>query len=295
MRCATIGQKLMAYHDGELSASDRSLMEEHLLACTACRNALDALRLADSVALPEPGPDYWDEFTARVMGGIPRQAPAPNRFLRFPSFGTGWLHFAPAAAAAVLLLAAGGYFLDVDISLRGGRHETAPAEPAMKTRAQAGRAMDNEAAQDVGAETTKGVGADRLGLPDRTVASSAESAAPNLPVRDLLRRNLAGGELLLVQVLNIRPDGDRYELTALKSDLSGSGLLERSRMLREAVSPAGDPDLVRLLDDLVQAMRALQNASPEDFPMVQQEIRRAGVLERAAAYKVLLSGGGDSL
>jgi hypothetical protein len=279
MRCGRIGRKLMAYHDGELAASDRTAVEEHLLACAACRETLGTLREADRAATPMPGPAYWDGFTARVMAALPDQAPVTARPLRFHPPRPAWLHFAPAALAATLLLVAGGYFLDIDVSLRRRSPETAAPETAMKSRAAVAIPRDEDAEA----------------VSDGLAVYPAAPAAAGLPMRDLLRRNLAGGELLLVQILNIKPNGDRYELKALKSDLSGSGLLERSTMLRDAISPAGDPELVSLMDDLVEAMRRLQGASPGDLPDVQSEIRRSGVLERAAAYKVLLAEGGDRL
>lgn len=98
-----VGQLLSAYLDGELPSSDAAAVQEHLMDCSACRDAYAGLRAAKGLlgALPvaEPPAEFW--AAVREIGA--RRGPLPARWrLSFPRH-PAW---ALAAAVIVLILAA---------------------------------------------------------------------------------------------------------------------------------------------------------------------------------------------
>ena len=108
MDCLETRTLLNAFHDGELPPPDRARVEEHLRGCTECGALLADLARADQAAgVPDPGPEYWDRFNARVMDRVARGADGPGvRVLRPKG---GWMreqlrYLVPAAAAAALVL-----------------------------------------------------------------------------------------------------------------------------------------------------------------------------------------------
>ena len=73
----------------------------HLERCDACRDRAEGLahilaRAADS-KIPEPPPEFWDQFSRRIRAAVAMEAPA--------SAPTTWFRWAGLASAAVLVLA----------------------------------------------------------------------------------------------------------------------------------------------------------------------------------------------
>jgi tetratricopeptide (TPR) repeat protein len=107
-----VTDRLSAYLDDDLDATDREAVEAHLRACRACTNELDGLRRLVSYAgtvtstdVP-PSRDLWPGIQARLTPvAQPRPASAPQSVgaARRVSFSIAQL-----AAAAVLLMAVSG-------------------------------------------------------------------------------------------------------------------------------------------------------------------------------------------
>lgn len=302
---------LMPYHDSELPLSRRSMLEEHLLGCPSCSAILDDLERADTAAnVPDPGPEYWSSFTGRVMdriddAGLERKPVARLRDLA--GFGRA-LRYAPALSAVLVLVVAAGLLVDVNIRIRmpfgkpaleksvaekddAGRYDkdaraSEPAAFAMKEKA--GIALDYTGERsrpaDSASFSSTSPGRHRLSEP-----AANEYAFNRRNILDMLDKNLAGGELVLIQVLTYSSSGDVTEMRALKTDLTRSGLADRSLMLRDTVSSAGDPDLTTLLNDLAAALRELETAPAQNLSGVQGRIRSSGLLERTADYRLMLA------
>jgi len=121
MDCRETQTLLTAFHDGELQASDRARVEEHLRGCPECgARRADLARVDQAAGVPDPGPAYWDRFNARVMERVDREADGPGVAVLRPKHG--WMrqqlrYLVPAAAAAALV---------VGIVRYGGMHPGAP-------------------------------------------------------------------------------------------------------------------------------------------------------------------------
>ena len=123
-------ERLSAYLDDELGAAARAVVEAHLGACAACREALAELAAVDDAAasLPAEAPEgYFDDFARRVRErGSSRQprAAAPAR-RRLPAWG--W-----AVAAALLLAVVTPLTLRERGAVTTAERVATPARPAAK-------------------------------------------------------------------------------------------------------------------------------------------------------------------
>lgn len=81
MRCSRVRKKLSAYMDGELSHQWRERVEQHLAACTRCREELARLSAADRLLLDGPEvtvpPFLATRIVARAREEVERRAAVP--------------------------------------------------------------------------------------------------------------------------------------------------------------------------------------------------------------------------
>ncbi|MBI2535380.1 MAG: zf-HC2 domain-containing protein, partial [Gemmatimonadetes bacterium] len=96
--------RLSEYLDGELSATERLQIEEHLGGCPACRETLDELRVvvARAASLEDGAPerDLWPAVAERIGAARPEvEQPAGGRWRRLRLTLT-----VPQLAAAALAL-----------------------------------------------------------------------------------------------------------------------------------------------------------------------------------------------
>jgi hypothetical protein len=107
-RCFALGDLLSAYVDGEVTASERARVEEHLHSCKSCRRnyvqigAVSAL-VARAATDDAPAESYWTGMNRRIMSRIsalPRFTPIATRILkwRVPAYTS-------LAVAATILVA----------------------------------------------------------------------------------------------------------------------------------------------------------------------------------------------
>ena len=119
MTGAHVTERLSAYMDGELDASDRETVAAHLRGCAACAHHLEELRAVDTAAreLSLAVPDgYFEAFRGSLRERLQRTRPTPRR--RAPVWSL-------AAAAAVVLA-----LLTPRLLVRDPRARVAPAAPA---------------------------------------------------------------------------------------------------------------------------------------------------------------------
>jgi hypothetical protein len=97
-----VTELLSAYLDGEMTASDRLRLDEHLLTCEECSRRLEQLSALERIAarLPElQAPDgYFDGFPARVRGRLAAAKPRA----RMPAAWSWAAALAATLAVAVL-------------------------------------------------------------------------------------------------------------------------------------------------------------------------------------------------
>jgi hypothetical protein len=107
-RCALIQQRLPDYPDGDLTPFWKRQVASHLEVCPECSRELEEMTevvsLYQAHPLPDPGPEFWQDFNRELHLKLAQvnQAPEPTpRRLRLPHYVLG----ATAAMVAMLALA----------------------------------------------------------------------------------------------------------------------------------------------------------------------------------------------
>lgn len=114
--CSEIRELFSAMLDGELAGEDRVRLENHLRACTGCRQEFDLWqRITETLRDDAAGEDPSPGFCAGVMGRLQSQRPGRGLI-------SAWRAPAAAAAAAVMLFA-GSW--GVSVALKGDKPESA--------------------------------------------------------------------------------------------------------------------------------------------------------------------------
>ncbi|TNF49048.1 hypothetical protein EP232_01795 [bacterium] len=116
MKCRKIRNKLMAFHDGELTGIRFKKMEKHILSCPTCKQALKELEAVDlTITVPEPESEYWEGFTGRIMDrvkdepvDVPLQIKVPE-----PKSSYKIMRLAPAFSIALVAVVAAGLLMEI--------------------------------------------------------------------------------------------------------------------------------------------------------------------------------------
>src|SRR5512139_2076224 len=69
MKCEQVQKALAVFLEGELTAADQLMIQQHLAGCDVCRSALGqrvGQALQDLAAPAEPSPQAWSRLQARV-------------------------------------------------------------------------------------------------------------------------------------------------------------------------------------------------------------------------------------
>lgn len=198
--CSEIRELFSAMLDGELAGEDRVRLENHLRACTGCRQEFDLWQrisetLRDDTAGEDPSPD----FCAGVMGRLQSQRPGRGLI-------SAWRGPAAAAAAAVMLFA-GSW--GVSVALKGDKPESAvvinQAQPGTATGggaiAPAGPGNDGQPAGEGNAgagqtPTGPAVIQPTDGTATGPAAAGAAASAPVKQAEGAVLLNKAQGEIL---------------------------------------------------------------------------------------------------
>jgi anti-sigma factor RsiW len=109
-RCALIQPRLPDYPDGDLSPFWKRQVTSHLEACPECRREqeeiAEVVSLYQAHPLPDPGPDFWQDFQRELHLKLAQvnqtPEPAPRR-LRLPYYVLGATAMAGILALAVYL------------------------------------------------------------------------------------------------------------------------------------------------------------------------------------------------
>lgn len=277
MRCERVQVLYSEYVAGTLSPETLTRVEEHLSACPVCRNFYeDSDKLGSLIRhqgeVAHPGPAYFDDLAARVLGELEKSPPPPpirnwRRLIRGrPIWWSG-----ASAAAALLLLAL------VPMLQRHNRVETAGMSLAPNVSKTAGEGA-GATPQTSGKVLVKGVVnraepttiLDDL-LPGRTVFDQAPPSFARLSELQMVRE----AEL---KMASIRGQADRRSLPPNK-------LLEQIQVLKAQLAIGGNEDLRRGLMELEAGVRdqVKDPAEVSKLPSVKQSEYYAKAEEELSA------------
>ena len=116
MRCGKARKYIMSFHDGELPETRKVKVGEHLSSCGDCKSLFERLQVADrAVRVPDPGQEYWNSFTGRIMQRV-RAEESAGRRKSTETIMHQWRplwKLAPAFSAVFVAVVAAGILLDV--------------------------------------------------------------------------------------------------------------------------------------------------------------------------------------
>jgi hypothetical protein len=119
MKCGRVRRKMMAYHDGELGLDVKGRIEKHLEVCEGCTDLLRALERGDHATgaadTHDPGSEYWNEFTGRVMDRIRQEVLTKNHGPQRAPLHSGFspARLAPALSIALVAVVAVGVMMKI--------------------------------------------------------------------------------------------------------------------------------------------------------------------------------------
>ncbi len=132
MNCAKVLSRLQAYVDGEVPAGLMRKIEEHLDACSSCRNQVERIRVVGNILDSLSVPPLPEGFSARVMAEAGRRAPVAEK--TEPLYPMEWqpLHWLLdlsfpmrlTACTVVLLACLLGMFMSRELSLSGNQRRS---------------------------------------------------------------------------------------------------------------------------------------------------------------------------
>lgn len=157
MNCSDRKKALSDYCDGALGYPERKELEKHLQTCPSCREMLEEMEATDRLAreiisAEEPAPEEWEQrwdgMRKKILDGIERTPPPPERrsFLRLR------LRPIAAAAAVILLLAGGGLIWRLVIlqeRIEDGRRTARAAAARMTAAVETSRFQTAAASKDL--------------------------------------------------------------------------------------------------------------------------------------------------
>ncbi|HKV98281.1 MAG TPA: hypothetical protein VJN96_00590 [Vicinamibacterales bacterium] len=244
-------EDLILHFYGEGGPSEERRIDDHLAACSECRQAWaelgDMLKLVDAAKVPEPGEGFERVMWARVQNGLPEARPkvSTSTWRWIPALGV---------AAAVVLAVAIGY------GWRASHDPHSAAAPAASTTSStSGPAFVRTSATDM--QKTR----------ERVLLTA-------------LSEHFQQTEVLLTEIMNAPDQGGSeadFERTSA-GDLVASG-----RLYRVTAQENGDLQLARMLDDLegvlVEVARSPEKVAPKDFQSLRTRIGDQNLLFKVRA------------
>jgi anti-sigma factor RsiW len=177
-----VRESLSAYIDGELTARERTRVEQHLKECQACAEDLRTLRQTVALLKELPVIPAPRSFAVRPRVAKVRPAPAPS------TWGYGLLKGATAIAALLLVLLIGG---DLALHTLGGALVSwAPGAPAPEVALAPSYQADLEAAPE---EEALMLGQDKESAePQAIPPENAQEVAPSAPAQPPAAYGISG-------------------------------------------------------------------------------------------------------
>lgn len=151
MRCTRIRKRLMAYHDGELTAAWSEKVKNHIISCGICQEELKRLKTADQgLVLPDPGTEYWDGFNERIMDRVKGATVfLPRRMKSKRPKGTiRYRRLAPALSLGLVVVVAAGLLMELRGPVLPRLERSSIPQKAIEGTPPAGHEVQSRLVQD---------------------------------------------------------------------------------------------------------------------------------------------------
>jgi hypothetical protein len=247
-------EDLILHFYGEGGPSEERRIDDHLAACSECRQAWtelgETLKLVDAAKVPEPGEGFERVMWARIQGALPEARPTASMWSMrrwMPALGM---------AAAVVLAVAIGY------AWRAGHDPHDASMLATTTTA---------AASTSGPTIVRTSAADMKKTRERVLLTA-------------LSEHFQQTEVLLTEIMN-SPDSGPSEVDFERA--SAGDLVASGRLYRVTAQENGDLQLARMLDDLegvlVEVARSPEHVARKDFQSLRTRIGDQNLLFKVRA------------
>jgi hypothetical protein len=247
-------EDLILHFYGEGGADEERRIDDHLAACSECRQSWtelgDTLKLVDAAKVPEPGDGFERVMWARVQSALPEPRRGASTF-------SVWRWVPALGVAAAVVTAIGvGYAWRASHESRGG---VSPAATTASTSSTAGAAVARTSATDL--QKTR----------ERVLLTA-------------LSEHFQQTEVLLTEIMN-SPDSGRAEIDFERA--SAGDLVASGRLYRVTAQESGDLQLARMLDDLesvlVEVARSPEHVARKDFQSLRTRIDDQNLLFKVRA------------
>lgn len=245
-------EDLILHFYGEGGPREERRIDDHLAACSECRQAWaelgETLKLVDAAKVPEPGDGFERVMWARVQRALPEARPAVSKW-------STW-RWVPALGMAAAVVTA----LGIGYAWRASHDPHNAATPATSTTAStSGPAIVRTSATDM--QKTR----------ERVLLAA-------------LSEHFQQTEVLLTEIMN-SPDQGRSEGDFERS--SAGDLVASGRLYRVTAQENGDLQLARMLDDLegvlVEVARSPEHVARKDFESLRSRIGDQNLLFKVRA------------
>jgi hypothetical protein len=268
----------------ELEAEQAREFESHVSSCTTCASVYEEMRATGAVmrehCVHDPGEDYWNDYYTRLEARMERES-AVGDLARITARRRSYVSWGYRVAAAVAVLAAGVWIGRSSMNNQG--HITQPAEVA-RNDSQPSRSGTFVDTTSVAHEDTGGTRKhDAIDGPTHTAEPPRSGGNVQLASVDVRAKGyIERSQVLLLELVNARPDTTRAEGDYHAQQLRASALVREASSLRDDL-PGGDNRRLReLVTELQLVLREIANLESKDdleaVEIIRNRVNREGVL-----------------
>jgi len=268
---------------GELDAASLRDFEAHVATCAECATLYEEMRATGAAmrehTRPDPGPDYWNTYYARLEARIERDSTVVDS-ARIAARRRSYVSWGYRVAAAVAVLAAGVWIGRATMN-RG--HETQPATMARSGQPPEAHPNQGVDTTQVARNTPKQPAHDAIEGPPTAKhpagTGHVQLASADSRARDYIERS----QVLLLELINSSPDSTRASENEYKTQqVRARALVREASTIRDDLPGSDNRRLRELVTELQLVCREIANLEAKDdlkaVQIIRNRVDREGVL-----------------